>query len=243
MIEPPGPGAAHIWYLWPDRVTDEARLAAHEQILTDDERIRTHSFHFLEHRHAHLLTRAFVRRLLSQYADVHPEDWRFVRSPFDKPEISGPPIVSSIHFSLSHTKGLIACAISSQSAIGVDAENVERASDFMNIAERFFAPSESRLLQDLRESDRPRRFFEYWTLKESYVKARGLGLSLDLSSFAFQIDNAIRINFDPPDSAEAAAWQFQLFTPGANHIAAISIRCGDGMPAKFTEHDGTPLMQ
>src|SRR5262245_20286521 len=158
MIDRPGAGETDIWYLRPDQVTDEARLASHEQILTDDERLQTQSFHFPEHRHSHLLTRAFVRTLLSQYADVKPEDWQFVRSHFGKPEISGPPDAPVIHFSLSHTKGLIACAISSESSIGVDAENMERASNVMDIAQRFFAPSEYRSLQGLPASDQPRRF-------------------------------------------------------------------------------------
>ena len=236
--------AVDIWYLWPDRVTDVARLASHEQILTDDERLRTQSFRFPEHRHSHLLTRAFVRTLLSQYSDVKPAEWRFVRSRYGRPEISGPASAPAINFSLSHTKGLIACAISGEGSIGVDAENVERVADYMEIAQRFFAPAEHGSLQGLAGSDRPRRFFEYWTLKESYVKARGLGLSLDLSGFAFRIDDqAIQIDFEPPDAAEAASWRFQLLTPGSNHIAAVSIRCGAGMPAKFTERDGAPLMQ
>jgi 4'-phosphopantetheinyl transferase len=244
MIASPGRGEADIWYLWPDRVTDEARLASHERLLTDDERIRTQAFHFPEHRHSHLLTRAFVRTLLSQYSDVKPEEWRFVRSSFGKPEISGPSGAPSINFSLSHTKGLIVCAVSSDSAIGIDAENVERVADHMEIAQRFFSPYEYRALQDLASSDRPRRFLEYWTLKESYVKARGLGLSLDLSAFSFKIkDRAIGMTFEPPDTEESAAWQFRLFAPGAHHIAAASTRCGAGMPARLNERDGTPLMQ
>jgi 4'-phosphopantetheinyl transferase len=238
------PGEAHVWYLWPDRVTDSARLSSHAEILSDDERLQNQSFRFQEHRHAHLLTRAFLRTLLSRYADVKPSEWQFVRSPYGKPEIAGPPGAPVANFSLSHTAGLIVCAISAESRMGIDAENVEQRSvDQMEIAEKYFSRTEYQSLQGLSGAERHRRFFEYWTLKESYVKARGLGMSLDLAGFAFEIeDRGIRISFVAPSTDDPAAWQFQLFSPGAQHIAAVSIACGAGVKAKFEERDGTPLM-
>jgi 4'-phosphopantetheinyl transferase len=73
---------------------------------------------------------------------------------------------------------------------------------------------------------RPRRFYEYWTLKESYIKARRLGLSLPLDRFAFDLDSerVARISFLPPIEDDASRWQFTLLTPTKRHLVAVGLR-------------------
>ena len=87
---------------------------------------------------------------------------------------------------LSNTTGLVVCAVSRDCVIGIDVENIARTLDADELAPSVFAPAE---LADFRRSgleDRRNRFFSYWTLKESYIKARGRGLSLPLDAFWFE---------------------------------------------------------
>ena len=67
------------------------------------------------------------------------------------------------------------------------------------IANRFFSPTEAAALSGVPEHRRQERFFEYWTFKESYIKARGMGLSIPLDRFSFHYsdERAVRIAIDP----------------------------------------------
>ena len=244
MTETLRTGEAHVWYLWPDRVTSPARLRAHERILSEDERIRNASFRFEQDRHSHLLTRAFVRTLLAGYADVEPCEWQFARDHYGKPQISGPYGAPPITFSISHTAGLIACLFALDTSLGIDTENLQRSLDFLQIAQAHFSPTEYSALCQLPDSDRHRRFFEYWTLKESYAKALGLGMSLNLSEFTFNVEGeSSRISFDTGDTRDPAWWQFRLLRPSPHHIVATAIRYAANLKINLEVRDGTPLMQ
>ena len=71
--------------------------------------------------------------------------------------------------------------------VGVDVEHIGRHLTH-DIAGRFFAPNEVTDLRTLPEDDQQRVFFDYWTLKEAYIKARGFGLALPLGDFAFKLN-------------------------------------------------------
>src|SRR5258706_12401107 len=67
------------------------------------------------------------------------------------------------------------------------------------------------------------RFFSYWTLKESYIKARGIGLSIPLDRFSFSISeqSGIDVSFTSPIEDRAENWQFTQFWPSRDNIAAL----------------------
>ncbi|MDM8569583.1 4'-phosphopantetheinyl transferase superfamily protein, partial [Thiotrichales bacterium HSG1] len=122
-------------------------------------------------------------------------------------------------FNLSHTQGLIACAIVLRQDIGIDIENVNRNSANRDIAKRFFSAQE---VVDL--SSKPTHsFFDYWTLKESYIKACGMGLSLPLHKFTFHLDDCIKISFNSDWHDDPKQWQFWLLEPTPSYRMAIAI--------------------
>ena len=97
-----------------------------------------------------------------------------------KPTIAHPKDIAPLSFNLSHTERLIVCLVALDREVGVDAEDTERAGETVEVADRFFSPTEVAALRALPAQSRRRRFFQYWTLKEAYIKARGMGLSLPL---------------------------------------------------------------
>jgi 4'-phosphopantetheinyl transferase len=199
------------------------RSAALLAVLSDDERVRLRRFRFERDRRTYLVAHALVRNTLSRYADVPPEAWQFRPGIHGRPEISAP--ATQLRFSLSHTAGLAACAVILERDIGVDVEDRSRRTAAEG-AERVFSERERRDLCRASTTDhRDRKFLEYWTLKEAYIKARGLGLSLPLEQFSVYTDSGgqWRIAFEPPLKDDPARWWLWSSRLGNNHQAALAI--------------------
>lgn len=87
-----------------------------------------------------------------------------------------------IHFNLSHS-GTMAMLCISDLTVGCDLEEISRAP--LNIASRYFSEKENKFLNSIEDpEERNRNFYKIWTLKESYIKATGSGLSEDFSCFS-----------------------------------------------------------
>ena len=104
--------------------------------------------------------------------------------PHGKPEING------IYFNLSHSYDYVMCAVSDR-IVGCDIEKTEKIRE--NIAEHFFTENEVRYLNTFEEKARLDEFYRMWTLKESYMKMTGEGMSLPLKAFDIQIGESIQI--------------------------------------------------
>lgn len=235
------PGEAHLWHVAPEAVRDPALLAACDALMTADERARGARFIPLQVRHRHLVTRALVRRTLSRYADIPPAAWRFVENAHGRPEIDPACGAGGLRFNLSHTDGLIVCLVARELDVGVDVEDTaRRLDDAMAIAARFFSPREAAALAAVPEPERLDRFFQYWTLKESYIKARGMGLALPLAAFSFDVDrDPPAIAFEPPIEDDPSAWQFTRVRLGP-YALATAIR--SRTPVAIRLREGAPLL-
>ena len=171
----------HLWITKTASTLPDERVEFYEQLLTDDERRRYGRYMFERHRHLYLLTRALVRTTLSRYRDVAPERWRFCENEWGKPDVAEPQEAKPIHFNLSNSEGMVVCLVARDRVVGVDVEDCERLDQPTSIAERFFSPREVADLRALPEDRQRERFFAYWTLKEAYIKVRGMGLAILLN--------------------------------------------------------------
>lgn len=216
--------AAHVWFTFTDEIADPALLADYRAVLSAEETARLDRFYFEKHRHSFLVSHAMVRAVLSLYADVPAAEWTFVIGSHGKPEIAN-SLPMPLRFNLSHTQGLAAVIVALGRDVGVDVEHVTRREITLQLAERYFAPPEVAALHALPEPQRRERFFDYWTLKEAYIKARGLGLALPLDGFAFHLTgDSSRITFTEKIADDPAAWQFARRRLGADHALAAAVR-------------------
>jgi 4'-phosphopantetheinyl transferase len=233
-----------IWAAFPDEIRDPKLLQGYRELLTDDERAREMRFRFPSDQHRFLLTRVLVRTVLSKYANVGPRDWRFAPDAYGRPQIRNEaPSVAGVTFNVSHTQGLIILGVTRRNALGVDTEHLWSRTASTAVAERYFAPDEAAALRELPEPERRERFFDYWTLKEAYVKARGRGVSLGLSSFGFQLEEPKRIGawFRPELEDAAQHWQFWQFHPSADHVAAVCLQRPGGTDSRLAVKKVVPL--
>ena len=232
----------HLWTTEPQSIVDGsteiidgemshcALLKQYQGLLTPDESMKQQRYKFAKDRHDALITRAFIRDLLSYYADVQPSDWRFEKGEKDKPEIAN--LVLPLRFNISHTQNLIICAVTLAEDIGCDVENTSRTNDVLSIADRYFSADETQALFALPSTQQRDRFFDYWTLKESYIKAWGLGLSIPLKDFSFtispnktaQTNGNISLAFAQHRVDDPTIWRSWLFYPNAQHRVAVSVR-------------------
>ncbi len=220
----------HIWYTKPQFCRDVDLLHQYKQLLTKQETEKQQRYIFEKDRHDALVTRAFIRDVLSQYMLGDPQDWRFTKGKQGKPEVIEPSL--PIRFNISHTKELIVCAITLTNDIGCDVEYIPRKNDVLAIADRFFSKHETKALFGLPEAEQRSRFFDFWTLKESYIKAWGQGLAIPLSDFSFDIgksnsakENAnINLRFSSKRKDDCKRWKSWLFYPNQEHRIAVSIR-------------------
>jgi len=206
---------------------DEAVVAAGVSLMTGEEHERYRRLRFAAGRRLFLATRVLVREVLSRYTSVDPAEWRFVADPAGKPRIAQPVVSPTLHFNLANTSGLVVCGVTAaHEAIGVDAERSDRPVDYTALAARFFAPMEADDVRAQPPERRARRFFEYWTLKESYIKARGLGLRLPLDQFAFDIDREdVRVSFTSPE-LDDRPWRFASVDAAPDYLIAVGAETG-----------------
>lgn len=235
------PDALHLWFAYPDDIQDEALLSRYQGLLTGEETARWQRFYFAGHRHQYLVTRALIRSTLSLYVDKDPKDWRFQTNPYGKPEIADSPL--PIRFNLSHTDGLVMCAVVLEADIGVDTENTQKTRASADIADHYFAKAEIAALARLDGAQKQQRFFDYWTLKEAYIKARGLGLSLPLDQFSFVLaeNQPVQIAFEPGMQDNPDHWQFWQLRPSPAHIAAVAVKANRHQGFRLTMNKVVPL--
>ena len=128
----------------------------------------------------------FKRTVLSHYAPVAPDDWRFVAGEHGKPALVDAQ--RPLDFNLSDSGQWLACAVTAGAAVGVDIEYCNPAREVMKVARRFFQPGEIASLAACTSAERQiARFYDYWTLKEARIKASGAALGPGLESCGFEL--------------------------------------------------------
>lgn len=215
------------------------------QVLSPEEREKHNRFVFEKDRRIYGLAHALTRRMLAQYTDIAPDQLEFDTNAYGKPSLraqGGAPVVG---FNLSHTHGMVAVAVARESEIGLDVENTSRATGWRELTGKVFTPAEETGLWSLPTEEQGSRFFELWTLKEAYIKARGMGMSLPLEGFSMRLAERGRvgIEFGAAIKDDAAQWQFELFKIAAFRLAvAVRNRGGQRHTVRlFTGETGLTL--
>jgi 4'-phosphopantetheinyl transferase len=215
-----------LWFLFANEVSATTRLTGHyRDLLTAQEKQQEQRFYFACDRHRYLLTRALVRIVLSRYVPIAASDWRFEPTEYGRPMIvNDHELVPSLSFNISHCDGLIVLAVTRTSLIGVDTELVRRKIS-LEVADHYFSPREVAALRSLTAALQGRRFLDLWTLKESYIKARGMGLSIPLNKFSFNLDEnqSSVINFENDFDDLPSRWRFYQLNPSNEYAAALCV--------------------
>ena len=190
--------------------------------LQPEETERADNYKDMEARAAFLIGRGMARAMLSEVTGIAPGDWRFSEGAHGRPEIASPD--TPFRFNLAHSHGMIACAVAKNRDIGVDVEFLDRPDSSHDVAKRVCSEDELADIEAAPEAGRKERFLVYWTLKEAYLKARGLGISVHLADVAFTV-NGGEPKFVPAGSLADAdtRWLFRLAQPGPRHMISVAV--------------------
>ncbi len=270
----------HLWVVRPEECQDPLLLAEYRRLLDQEEMAEWHRYRVEKKKLEHLISRALLRTTLSQYAPIAPQKWQLVRSPTGKPAIDwptveplladGPTETPRLEFNLSHTEGLIICAVTSGAPLGVDVEDTGPSAEYLCLARRFFHPAETALLEALAPDQLPLAFYRLWTLKEAYLKALGTGLTSSLDTFSFGWPNetlahpcsfpipspsqALPLNLPPQNAPQLLIFsprptdnppscQFREFLLDGRFQVALAVARPPQSPLEITLHHTIPLLK
>lgn len=214
----------HIWLAHLNQL--EARAQSFLEILAPDERERAGRFHFEKDRVRFILTRGILRTLLARYLHRDAARLSFDYNAYGKPSLAGSAgDAPALHFNLSHAHEIALYAFTLQREVGLDLEFIRHDFAGEEIAARFFSEREIAMLRALPVSQRVQGFFNCWTRKEAYVKARGQGLSLPLDSFDVSLapgEPAALLSVRD-GTGETRRWRLQELNPAAGYVAAVAV--------------------
>jgi 4'-phosphopantetheinyl transferase len=212
----------HIWRAW--LPCDASMLAGCEKALTPAEKERAGRFLFEKAKREFVGTRSVLRQLLAGYLGGNPPDIQLGYGANGKPVLATNDRPVGLRFNVSHSHGLLVLAFACERDVGVDIEKICEGIASKDIARSHFSEKENEELTRLPPECRTRGFFNCWTRKEAYVKARGDGLQLPLRSFDVSI-----MTEQPQDITDDSGlrWSISGFELAAGFAGAVAVRGRD----------------
>jgi len=219
-----GRSEVHAWIA--DLNIGSAEISRVQELLSAEERERAARFRIEKPRIEYAAARGFLRTILGGYLKRHPSELKFRYNNFGKPFLADEFAASKLQFNLAHSHGLALYSVTLDSEIGVDIERVRPEVATTELAQRFFAPEEVKVLMDLPPADRTRGFFECWTCKEAVLKARGSGLALPLDDFVVAFGpNATPGLLSAKDDPQAAGrWIIRRLFPADGYAGSLAMQ-------------------
>jgi 4'-phosphopantetheinyl transferase len=212
--------AVHVWRV--DLAQPDEYVRILRDVLSSDELKRADSFYFQHDRRRFIVGRGALRTILGRYLGAPADRLCFTYTLYGKPQLSSGQGSPALQFNVSHSDDLALCAVARGRIVGVDLERIRANIDYGELAERFFSRAECAMLLALPAPLKLQGFFNCWTRKEAYIKARGEGLSLPLNRFTVSLAPdrpAQMISAEEP--GEVVRWSICELHPSPGYAAAL----------------------
>lgn len=237
-LAPLAPCVVQVWVIFLPHV--RASLESLRGILSPEESRRAARFAFERDQQRFILARGTLRVLLAEYLKQDPDRISFRYGAHGKPalvEEENRP--ADLRFNLSHSGDHCLCAVALGREVGVDVEVVRSDIACLDLAERFFTRREYDELRQEPEENRHARFFRYWTCKEAYLKARGIGISSGLARLdvIFNADGSVSCDAVDDATVPGSRWIVRP-VPMAENVAAAVAAEGDDWEVAVSNYPG-----
>ncbi len=223
-----GPVAPVIWpnevHVWRASL-DVAWSWTFDEALTLEDRARADRFRFDSDRRRFCVARASLRLILARYVKAKPARLQIEPGEYGKPFFADAKSTQGLRFNLTHSKELALIAVSRDREVGVDVEYMR--SDFVTdeVAAHFFSASEAEEFRAVPRELRTQSFFNCWTRKEAYIKARGEGLYCPLDRFDVSVAAGTRAALLNSRVApnEVDRWRLEELKPAKGYAATLAV--------------------
>lgn len=219
-------GEVHVWRNSLGR--SEAEVRRLFETLNEEEQARARRFHFERDRDSFVVARGVLRAALGLYLSRRPEEVEFSYTSYGKPFLNPASATGALRFNTSHTHGLALYAFTLGLEVGVDVELIREDFATEEIAEQFFSAREVSMLRRVPRGRKGEAFFNCWTRKEAYIKARGEGLSHPLQDFTVSLvpDERAALLDSKLGREEVSRWDLRDLRVGAGYAAALAAESG-----------------
>lgn len=207
------------------------------------ERLRSEAFRFASDRSKYIMAHGLLRSLLARYLRRTPNEVEFSHNNFGRPQLRMRLGDLPVRFSITHTMDLISCALTVGRDVGVDAEKIAPLDELSSFSKLVLSPEELAVFFATSLDERQSLVYRLWTLKEAYLKALGIGLSMDPSCISFLInpDHGITIMNAVGSTKSPNTWKFHSWQPTCQHWLSVAIEStgalGDNLVVKLATVD------
>jgi len=177
-----------------------------------------------DNRNMFLASHAGLRLVLSLYTGTAPQELAFDTRHGQRPELVRSTQSPPVRFSLTHTSGLFAVAVTRRAACGVDAERVSAGVLDRATLSAALSASELARLRSLEKAEAVTAFHRLWTRKEAVLKAIGTGLRVDPRCVSFNIEDEAAVNDPSVELHLRTGWRVRTLLPTPKHVVSIAIR-------------------
>jgi len=209
-------GDIHLWTISLD--TSEDQIERLRSVLSPAEKKKATYYKFELVQHSYVVTQAVLKLLLSAYLAIEPAEVIMGVHKKGKPFLVND---ASICFNISNSHALCVYAFSRDAEVGIDIEKIRDLPDIDLLIEKNLTSREKKYFQ--KDPDkRLTRFFQFWTFKESYLKAIGEGMRLTPENLEFSLEDgtirlrSVKYGFDSVD------WRFKGFTRDGNYTGTLT---------------------
>ena len=220
------PDEVHVWRVSLDyHAPYSDALAA---LLSPDESIKVNRYRFPQHQREAIISRGVLRLLLGHYTARQPEQIQLSYTPYGKPLLiptAASAVAGMLNFNVTHSNGYALYAFTINRDIGIDIEKIRPDAAQDGVAERFFSARELTQLRNLPRAIQSVGFFNCWTRKEAYIKARGEGLSLPLNQFDVSLTpgEPAQLLASRIDEGDAQKWTLANIQPAPGFVGALAV--------------------
>lgn len=213
----------HIWRA--SLNTEKSVLNTLQLLLSNEEIAKAKQFYFEKDRQYFVIAHGILRALLGRYLNISPSLLYFKYNVYGKPVLGSPFSESHLQFNLSHSHDMALFAFTYRRQIGVDVEYMRSNINYEELARHSFSTHEQATLNALPQALKQQAFFNGWTRKEAYIKARGTGLSLPLDLFdvSLEPDKPAMLLASREDPLETTRWSLQEFIPALGYAGAVAV--------------------